>query len=187
MILVVDDQPYVRKFLSEERETALEEPNTELSDTSNIKSEESPKVLFVCRHNSARSQMAEAFLNQLGGERFEAESAGLRPKKILPSAAAVMQEMGLDISERPTRSVYDLHKNGFQYDYVITVCDEASSKKCPNFKRPCRYFHWSFPEPSKFKGNQEEIIEQTRRVRDQIRSKILEWVAIFNPEDLTDA
>ena len=116
--------------------------------------------------------MVEAFLNQIGGDRFEAESAGLYPKTILPSAATVMQEIGFDISDHPTRSVYYLHSSGCHYDYVITVCDEASSKKCPTFNRPYLHLHWSFSEPSKFKGNQEEILEQTRQVREQIRLKI---------------
>jgi arsenate reductase len=141
------------------------------------------KVLFVCRHNSARSQMAEAFLRQLGGDRFEAESAGLNPKNIMPTAAAVMREIGLDISDRPTRSVNDLHRNSCIYDYVITVCDEDSANKCPIFINPCRHLHWTFAEPSQFKGTKEEIIEQTRKVRDQIRSKILRWMNEYNSED----
>lgn len=142
------------------------------------------KVLFVCRHNSARSQMAEAFLKQLGEDRFEAESAGLHPKTILPSAAAVMQEIGLDISDHSTRSVADLHCSGCCYDYVITVCDRDSANECPIFMSPCRHLHWTFPEPSQFKGNVEEIIEQTRTVRDQIRSKILQWVNEFNSKNI---
>lgn len=139
------------------------------------------KVLFVCRHNSARSQMAEAFLNQMGGDSFEAESAGLNPKTILPSAAAVMQEIGLDISKRPTRNVFTLNQSDSRFDYLITVCDEASSKQCPTFKPPCQHIHWTFPEPCSFKGSQEEILQQTRQVRDQIRSKVIEWVGQFNP------
>jgi arsenate reductase len=120
--------------------------------------------------------MAEAFLNQLGGDRFEAESAGLDPKTILLTAATVMLELGLDISNRPTRSVDNLYFDGKTYDYMITVCDEDSAKDCPVFDEPCCHLHWTFEEPSQFKGTQEEIIEQTRKVRDQIRSKIIQWM-----------
>jgi arsenate reductase len=79
------------------------------------------KVMFVCRHNSARNQMAEASMNRPGDDRFEAESAGISPKTFLPSAASAMQEIGLDISNRPTQSVFDLHRANPCYDYVITV------------------------------------------------------------------
>jgi arsenate reductase len=144
------------------------------------------KVLFVCRHNSARSQMAEAFLKQLGGDRFEAESAGLNPKIILPAAAAVMREIGLDISDRPTRSVNDLHRNDYSYDYVITVCDENSANECPIFINPCRHLHWTFAEPSQFEGTKEEIIEQTRKIREQIRSQIVRWMNELNSEDFAN-
>jgi arsenate reductase len=141
------------------------------------------KVLFVCRHNSARSQMAEAFLNQLGKNRITAESAGLKPREILPSAATVMREVGLDILKNPTRSVDVLHRAGCKYDYVITVCDEDSANECPKFMKPCRHLHWSFPEPSKFIGTSDQIIDQTREVRDQIRSKIVQWLNEFSTED----
>ena len=134
------------------------------------------RVLFVCRHNSARSQMAEVFLNQLGGDRFKAESAGINPKTILPIAATVMLEIGTDISNHPTRSVNDLYFEGEVYDYVITMCDHDSAKACPVFDYPCRHLHWSFDEPSQFKGSIEEILEQTRQVRDQIRFRILKWI-----------
>jgi arsenate reductase len=140
-----------------------------------MESDMKKRVLFVCRHNSARSQMAEAFLNQLGGDRFKAESAGLNPKTILPTAATVMREIGLDISDRPTRSVNDLYLEGEVYDYVITVCDDDSAEECPVFDYPCRHLRWNFDEPSQFIGSPEEILEQTRQVRDQIRHRILQW------------
>jgi arsenate reductase len=120
--------------------------------------------------------MAEAFLNQLGGDRFEAESAGLKPKTILPTAATVMREIGLDISNCPTRSVDDLDRNNHVYDYVVTVCDEDSANDCPVFKDPCRHLHWTFDEPSQFGGSPEEVLEKTRHVRDRIRQKILQWM-----------
>ena len=137
------------------------------------------KVLFVCRHNSARSQMAEAFLNELGRDRFAAESAGLNPGEILPPVAEVMREIGIDVSNNPTSNVAELHRNGARYDFVVTVCDEESAKECPTFADPCRHLHWTFAEPSKFMGNREEIIDQTRIVRDQIRAKIVQWIDGF--------
>ena len=89
------------------------------------------KVLFVCAHNSARSQMAEALLKHMAGDRFEVESAGLEPGKLNPLAIGVMQEIGIDISQNKTKSAFDFYKQGKRYDYVITVCDESKAQKCP--------------------------------------------------------
>src|SRR3990167_1894983 len=91
------------------------------------------RVLFICVHNSARSQMAEAFLNQMAGDRFEVESAGLEPGKLNPLAIEVMKEAGIDISQNKTKSVFDFYGAGKKYDYVITVCDESQSGQCPVF------------------------------------------------------
>src|SRR3990167_5775132 len=91
------------------------------------------RVLFVCVHNSARSQMAEAFLKQLAGDRLEAESAGLEPGKLNPVVVETMKEVGIDISQNKTKSVFNFYKQGKQYDYVITVCDESQSGQCPVF------------------------------------------------------
>ena len=130
------------------------------------------KVLFVCIHNSARSQMAEAFLNELGAENFEAESAGIEPGTLNPNVIAVMQEAGIDISKNPTKSVFDILKAGKQYDAVVTVCDAASAERCPIFPGKTKRIAWSFTDPSKFSGSKEEILEQTRKVRDEIKEKI---------------
>src|ERR1700740_2897250 len=91
------------------------------------------KVLFVCIHNSARSQMAEAFLSKYGSEFFEAESAGLEPGELNPNVIEVMKETGIDISKKETKSVFDLFSKGKMYNVVITVCDEASAERCPIF------------------------------------------------------
>src|SRR3989338_9622164 len=91
------------------------------------------KVLFVCVHNSARSQIAEAFLKQMAGDKFEAESAGLEPGNLNPVVVEVMKEVGIDISQNKTKSVFDFYKQGRQYDYVVTVCDESQSGACPMF------------------------------------------------------
>ena len=135
------------------------------------------KVLFVCVHNSARSQMAEAFLKQLAGDRFEVESAGLEPGKLNPIVVEVMKEVGIDISQNNTKSAFDFFKQGKQYDYVITVCDESQSGACPVFPGKGERIHWGFDDPSSFQGSREEKLAKTRVVRDQIRQKIKEWLA----------
>src|SRR5476651_1079343 len=123
------------------------------------------KILFVCIHNSARSQMAEAFLNKFGGDAFQAESAGIEPGKLNPNVVKVMQEIGIDISKKETQGVFDLFKQGKLYQAVITVCDAASAEACPIFPGMIKRLGWSFADPSAFTGTKEEILEQTRKVR----------------------
>jgi arsenate reductase (thioredoxin) len=135
------------------------------------------KVLFVCVHNSARSQMAEAFLNQMCGEEFEAHSAGLEPGKLNPIVVEAMLEAGVDISGNQTKAVFDYIKSGQMFAYVITVCDEASAERCPIFSGVTTRLHWSFPDPSKFQGSHEEKLAETRGVRDAIKHKIELWCA----------
>lgn len=137
---------------------------------------EKKKVLFVCIHNSARSQMAEAFLNNLARDRFAAVSAGLDPGKLNPLVVQVMKETAIDISHKNTQSVFDLLKAKAQYDYVITVCDESQSEKCPIFPGQAKKIHWSFADPSQFQGAEEEKLAQTRIVRDQIKQTIAAWL-----------
>ena len=130
------------------------------------------KVLFVCIHNSARSQMAEAWLNSLAGDRFEAESAGLEPGFLNPLAVKAMRLAGIDISANRTRSVFDKLKEGKLYAYVITVCDEAAAGRCPIFPGPGKKMHWSLPDPSSFQGSPAEKLRQTVEVRDVLKKKI---------------
>jgi arsenate reductase len=132
-------------------------------------------ILFVCVHNSARSQMAEALLNQMCGDLFEAQSAGLEPGTLNPLAVAAMREIGIDISGNQTRSVADAVKTGQRFDYVITVCDESSAEQCPVVPGDGARLHWNFPDPSKFTGTWEERLEQTREVRNLIESKLEEF------------
>ena len=134
------------------------------------------KVLFVCVHNSARSQMAEALLKKMAGDRFEVESAGLEPGKLNPLAVEVMKEIGLDISGNQTKSAFELFKEGKLYTQVITVCDETSAEQCPFFPGITTRLHWSFADPSGFTGTQEEKLEKTREVREAIRAKIAAWL-----------
>ena len=133
------------------------------------------RVLFVCVHNSARSQMAEAFLNELCGEEFEAESAGLEPGRLNPVVVQAMREAGIDISGKPTKSVFDMVKSGKTFSYVISVCDGASAERCPIFPGVSKRIHWSFPDPSSLTGSPEEKLAQTRAVRDDIRERIETW------------
>lgn len=137
------------------------------------------KVLFICVHNSARSQIAEAFLKQMAGDRFEVESAGLEPGKLNPAAIEVMQELGIDISQNKTKNAFDFYKQGKQYDYVITVCDESQSGACPVFPGRGERIHWSFDDPARFQGTQEERLEKTRQVRDKIKQQIEQWLGSF--------
>jgi arsenate reductase (thioredoxin) len=134
------------------------------------------RVLFVCVHNSARSQMAEAFLKHYGGERFEAESAGLEPGKLNPTVVEVMKEEGFDISGNNTKRVFDFVRTGKTYHYVITVCDQATAQKCPVFPGVAKRLHWSFEDPSAFTGSDQEKLSKTREVRDSIKSKVLEFI-----------
>ena len=137
------------------------------------------KVLFVCIHNSARSQMAEAFLNSLGGAFFEAESAGLEAGVLNPLVVEVMKEIGIDISGNKTDSVFDFYKQGRLYSYVVTVCDESSAESCPIFPGITKRIHWSFQDPSAFKGTPEEKLTQTRNVREVVKKKIEEFILEF--------
>jgi len=135
------------------------------------------KVLFICVHNSARSQMAEALLKQLAGDRFEAESAGLQPSKLNPLAVEAMKEIGIDISQNKTKSVFEFYKQGKQYDYVITVCDESQSGACPVFPGKGERLHWGLPDPSSFTGSFEEKLKKTIEIRNQIEAKIKDWLS----------
>ena len=137
------------------------------------------KVLFICVHNSARSQMAAALLNKRCGEFFEAQSAGLQPGTLNPLAVEVLREMEIDISKNKTQAVFDVFKSGELFAYVITVCDESEAEGCPIFPGVTTRLHWSFPDPSKFTGTREEKIEQTRRVRDKIDNQVRRFCAEY--------
>ena len=130
------------------------------------------KVLFVCTRNSARSQMAEAFLNQLGNDRFIAESAGFKKGKLNPLVVEAMKEIGIDISNNETKSVFKLFKEGRIYHYVITVCDAANAERCPIFPGMTKRLNWSFEDPASFTGTDEEKLEKIRLVRDSIKIEV---------------
>jgi arsenate reductase len=147
------------------------------------------KVLYVCVHNSARSQMAEAFTNTLGREgkyrkdvSFEAESAGFEPGKLNPVVVEVMKEIGIDISNNKTDSVFEFFKEGRLYDYVITVCDESNAEQCPIFPGITSRKHWSFKDPSTLSGTKEEVKIETRKIRDQIKEAVENFIDSILPE-----
>ena len=140
------------------------------------------KVLFICIHNSARSQMAEAWLNYICGEFFEAQSAGLEPGTLNPLAVEVMREVDIDISGKKTQAVFDVFKSGQLFSYVVTVCDESSAEKCPIFPGPTKRLHWSFADPSEVTGTNEEKLRRVREIRDEIRAKIEEWCEEVCPQ-----
>lgn len=120
--------------------------------------------------------MAEAFLNLLADGLVLAESAGLEPGALNPHAVAVMAELGIDISQNPTKSVFDLYKEERLYSYVITVCSPSAAEKCPIFPGNAQRLSWYFPDPASFTGTDKEIRERTRAVRDMIQSGVEEFI-----------
>ncbi len=133
------------------------------------------KVLFVCVHNSARSQMAEAFLGRICGDEFEAHSAGLEPGILNPVVVEAMREIGIDISGNQTKAASAFAASGKEFACVVTVCDETSAERCPVFPGAAIRLHWSFPDPSKFQGTAREKLARTREVRDMIEEKVKQW------------
>ena len=137
------------------------------------------KVLFVCVHNSARSQMAMTYLNDLGGGQFQAESAGLEPGSLNPLVVEAMAEDGHDISGNPVNSVFDFFQQGRAYDIVIKVCEQSAGQKCPIFPGAKWSLTWDFADPAAFTGSREEQLAKTRLVRDDIKRRIEAFIQVF--------
>jgi arsenate reductase len=136
-----------------------------------------PRVLFICVHNSGRSQIAEAYLKKMAADQYEVESAGLEPaKEINPLVVEVMQEEEIDISGNKIQNVFELFKNGKLYDHVITVCDSAAEAKCPVFAGITKRWNWPFPDPAAVNGTPEEKMEKVREIREMIKEKLVETV-----------
>ncbi len=129
------------------------------------------RVLFLCTHNSARSQMAEGFLRAMAADRFEAGSAGTEKTAVNPLAIRVMAERGVDISGHTSKVFSGLES----WDYLITVCDDAN-ERCPWVPGSVKRLHWSFPDPSRATGTEEERLAVFRRVRDQIEQRLTAWL-----------
>ena len=132
-----------------------------------------PRVLFLCTHNSARSQMAEAFLRALAGERFGVASAGTEATRVHPFAIQAMEEVGIDLTGHTSKSLDAFPDKS--WDYVITVCDNAN-ERCPVFPGRTTRIHWSFSDPSQATGTDQERLQAFRRVRDQIRARLRQWL-----------
>jgi arsenate reductase len=130
------------------------------------------RVLILCTGNSARSQMAEGWLRALGGGRFEVDSAGTRPSTVRPEAVEAMREVGVDISSHRSKSVDEFA--GHEFDYVITVCDNAR-ESCPVFPGKTARVHWSFEDPAALEGTWDERLAMFRRVRDEIEARLRAW------------
>jgi len=131
------------------------------------------RVLFLCTHNSARSQMAEGFLRAMAGDRFEAQSAGTEKTSVNPLAIRVMAERGVDLGGHTSKVFDGLLQE--RWDYLITVCDDAN-ERCPFVPGVANRLHWSFEDPSRAKGSEEERLQAFRRVRDQIQRRLAEWL-----------
>jgi arsenate reductase len=138
-------------------------------------------VLFVCTHNSARSQMAEGLLRHLAGDRFEAFSAGTEVSSVRPEAIKVMAELGIDISAQHSKSVDEF--GGQQFAWVITVCDRAR-EACPYFPGAEQTAHWGFDDPAEAQGTDDERLIHFRRVRDEIRDRLRMFILAASRSDL---
>lgn len=137
---------------------------------------EKTKVLFLCTGNSARSQMAEAWLRHLAGDRFEAHSAGLEPKGINPYTVRVMAERGLDLAGHESKDLR-VYLGHVHFGVLITVCDHAE-ENCPtSFLGVGQHLHWSLQDPAAFVGSEEETLEKFRATRDEIETRVTAWLA----------
>ncbi len=137
------------------------------------------KVLFICTHNSARSQMAEELLIKLAGDKFEAHSAGFEPTLINPYVLTIMKEEGIDLSEKKTKSVAELIRAQNFYGFVITVCNKAKETDCPVFPGVPKRMHWDLENPEDFTGTDEEILEKVRQLKNQIKEKIIDFINTY--------
>lgn len=131
------------------------------------------RVLVLCTGNSARSQMAEGLLRHDGGPAYEVSSAGTHPSHVRPEAIQVMRELGIDISSHRSKSVEEFA--GQHFDYVITVCDNAK-ESCPVFPATTKRIHWSLEDPAAVQGSEEQRLAEFRRIRDQLRTHLLQLV-----------
>ena len=134
------------------------------------------KVLFICVHNSARSQMAEELLRKLGGDKFEVESAGFVPTDINPIVVKVMKEEAIDLTGKKTQSVFSLVKAQNFYGYVITVCNRAKETDCPTFPGLSKRIHWDLEDPEDFTGTEEEKIRKVKELKDSIKQLVLNFI-----------
>ncbi|GER89509.1 protein-tyrosine-phosphatase [Dictyobacter vulcani] len=134
------------------------------------------RILFLCTHNSSRSQMAEGLLRARGGSAFEVLSAGTEPRRVHPLAIKAMREIGIDISQHRAKSLEEFREQP-PVDLVITVCDEAA-EACPFFPNARRQEHWGFPDPSRVEGSKEERLAAFRHIRDLIAERLTQFLRL---------
>jgi len=139
------------------------------------------RVLFLCTHNSSRSQMAEGLLQARGGSAYAVFSAGTQPRTVHPLAIKAMRELGIDISDHRAKGIEEFRAQP-PMDLVITVCDDAA-ESCPFFPHARRQEHWGFPDPSQVEGSEEERLAAFRHIRDQIATRITQFLAL-SPSDV---
>lgn len=135
------------------------------------------KVLFLCVHNTARSQMAEAFLNRMCQDTLIAQSAGVTAGELNRIAVEAMREVDIDISKNLTKKVFDFYRAGERFEYVIALCDEVHGERCPIVPGVSKRLDWAFEDPAAAEGRYEERLAAMRTVRDQIRERIEQWCA----------
>lgn len=138
------------------------------------------KVLFICVHNSGRSQMAEEYLKLLGEGRFEAESAGYYPTSVNPYVKKAMLEEGIDLTDKKTQSVFDLVRQSKFFGIIVTVCDRANEEECPVFPGVTKKLHWSLENPEDFTGTEEEIMEKVRQLRDKTKTLVKDFIMEYS-------
>lgn len=137
---------------------------------------EKRRVIFICIHNSARSQIAQGFLLKYAKDRFEVESAGIEAGTLNPLVVRAMEEVGVSMEGHFAKKIDSILAQENFFDVVITVCDETSAERCPMFPGDHTRIHWSFPDPSALSGTDEEKMKGIREIRDSIEKKILEWI-----------
>lgn len=141
---------------------------------------EKKRFMFICIHNSGRSQMGEAFLRHYAGDRFEVHSAGIEAGHLNPLVVKAMEEIGISMEGHYAKKAMDYVTRGEHFDYVVTVCDESNAERCPMFPGKHQRMHWSFPDPSALTGTDEEKLAGIRPIRDAIGKKIQEWLKSGN-------
>lgn len=135
------------------------------------------KVLFICIYNNARSQIAEELLRKYGGNDFEVHSAGIEPREINPLVIQVLNEdENIDISKKQTYSVMDFYKFGHTFHYVITVCDESQSQRCPIFPGVTHRLYWAFENPAELKGTTQENLQKIKEIKEDIKKSVIYFI-----------
>lgn len=134
------------------------------------------RFMFICIHNSGRSQMGEAFLRHLAGDRFEVHSAGIEAGRLNPLVVKAMEEIGISMEGHFAKKAQDYIDRGEHFDFVVTVCDETNAERCPLFPGKHTRLHWGFPDPSALTGTDEEKLAGIRPIRDAIKAQIEAWL-----------